>query len=188
MHTLILVKHSLPEIDPETPAAEWSLSDEGRVRCMPLAVALAVHEPGVVIASREPKAAETGRIVAERLGLVYRLHNGLQEHDRCGEPFGSRVGFEERVRMLLTQPSALVMGRETADAAHARFAAAVDEITLANPSQTIAVVTHGTVISLFAARANRTDPFALWRRLGLPSFVVLALPDFRLLEVVETVL
>ena len=36
MQTLILVKHSLPEIDPSVPANEWRLSCEGRRRARKL--------------------------------------------------------------------------------------------------------------------------------------------------------
>ena len=36
---LILVKHSLPVIDPEKPAHQWKLSPEGKKRCIPLAQA-----------------------------------------------------------------------------------------------------------------------------------------------------
>ncbi len=43
------------------------------------------------------------------------------------------------------------------------------------------------MISLFVARHAAVEPFPLWRRLGLPSFVVLAVPALALLEVIERV-
>ena len=46
----------------------------------------------------------------------------------------------------------------------------------------VIVVCHGTVISLFVAEQESTDPLLLWAKLGLPSFVVLSRPDLRLLE------
>ncbi len=49
------------------------------------------------------------------------------------------------------------------------------------------IVKHGTVITLFTARANGIEPFIFWKQLGLPSCVVLELPDFRLAGVIETV-
>ena len=38
---------------------------------------------------------------------------------------------------------------------------------------------------MFVARRNNFDPYELWSRLGLPSLVVLELPDYRAVEVVD---
>jgi hypothetical protein len=43
------------------------------------------------------------------------------------------------------------------------------------------------VIALFVAQHTRLPALPLWQRLGLPSFVVLTLPEFGLVEVVEDV-
>jgi hypothetical protein len=32
----VLVRHSVPEVDPARPAEEWRLSEEGRARCAAL--------------------------------------------------------------------------------------------------------------------------------------------------------
>jgi broad specificity phosphatase PhoE len=52
-----------------------------------------------------------------------------------------------------------------------------------HPNQNLAIVAHGTVISLFVSRLTNADPFLLWKRLGLPSFVVLSLPDSQIIAV-----
>jgi hypothetical protein len=49
------------------------------------------------------------------------------------------------------------------------------------------MVSHGTVISLFVAECARIDPYDLWRKLELPSYVVLSLPELQLLDVVGSV-
>ena len=49
------------------------------------------------------------------------------------------------------------------------------------------VVTHGTVMTLYAAALAGVEPKRLWRRLGTPSFVVLGLPDLDVRCVVERV-
>lgn len=51
----------------------------------------------------------------------------------------------------------------------------------------LAIIAHGTVIALFVAQRATVDPFDLWRRLGLPSLIVLSLPNCELLEIVECV-
>ena len=104
MSFLILVKHSLPVIDPKVPAAYWELSDKGRQRCIPLAAALAVYHPGRVFTSREPKAIETGQIVASRLNLPCTPVGDLHEHRRLMLPFASRPEFEAGIAQFFAEP------------------------------------------------------------------------------------
>ena len=186
MRHLILVKHSLPDTDQAVPAAEWRLGNEGRRRCAALAERLVAYQPTAIVTSIEPKAAETGALVAARLGVPVSSAPGLHEHDRRGVPFAPQQDFEVAVERFFTHPDRLVFGAETANAAGERFASAVNRTLTAYSTGTIAIVAHGTVISLFVARRTGVDGFALWRRLGLPSFVVLSLPDLRLVTTVET--
>lgn len=187
MPELILVRHSHPEILPTVPANQWLLSDEGRQRCRPLADRLALHRPDVIVTSLEPKAVETGQIVAHRLGKPFESADGLHEHDRSEVTFGSKERFEAKVARFFAQPEQLVFGRETADQAHQRFAQAVTSVIRTHPHKNVAVVTHGTVMTLFVSRAVGLEPFPFWKRLGLPAFAVLSLPGFDLVTVVEDV-
>jgi broad specificity phosphatase PhoE len=175
---LILIRHSLPEIIPTLPASQWHLSDEGRRRCRALADELAVYRPQVIVTSVEPKAVETGRLVADRLGLPCEVSPGLHEHERPEVVFGTREQFEASVAEFFVRPGALVFGAETAGQAHARFRRAVDDALAQYPERTVVIVTHGTVMTLFVAWANELEPFPFWQRLGLPAFVVLSRPDF----------
>lgn len=176
MARLLLIKHSLPELIHSQPAAMWRLSAEGRTRCEALAAAVAPYQPAQVFASVEPKAAETAHLLAAQLGLPWQAAPGLHEHERRTTPWLDAPEFAAQVARCFAQPSTLVLGEETADQAHSRFAAAVDGLVAAHPGRTLAVVAHGTVISLYVARANGLDPLPLWQQLALPSFVVLELP------------
>jgi len=88
---------------------------------------------------------------------------------------------------VFENPSELVFGRETADQARERFEAAIHRIVSEHAGQDISIVSHGTVISLFAATVLDIDPYCLWSRLELPSYLTFTLPTFRLEEVVEAV-
>ena len=76
------------------------------------------------------------------------------------------------------------MGCETAHQASQRFGRAMATVLCQHAEQNIIVFTHGTVLSLFVARATGLEPLTLWQRLGLPSFVVLTLPQLELVKVV----
>jgi broad specificity phosphatase PhoE len=184
---LILIKHSLPDIAPDVPASRWRLSDAGRLRCHALAERVASYQPGLVVASLEPKAQETGSLLAAHLHAPFETAAGLHEHDRSNVGFLATARFEEAVAAFFERPDELILGRETADQARDRFVRAVDAVIAQHRDGTLAIVAHGTVISLFVAHRSGLAPFPLWKRLDLPSFVVLSLPSFELLETVERV-
>src|SRR5436190_12024140 len=86
MRKMILIKHAAPEVVPDVPSERWRLSEAGRQRCAPLAEAIRPHAPGLIVSSLEPKAAETGELVAARLGVAFETAEGLHEHDRSNVP------------------------------------------------------------------------------------------------------
>lgn len=185
MPHLILVKHAMPAIEPAVPASRWLLSEQGRADALALAEALAPYEPVQIVSSLEPKAEETARIVARRLGLDHATRPDLHEHDRREVGFLGDQAFQEAVAAFFRRPEELVMGAETAEAAGARFEAVVDAVVREAAHGTVVVVAHGTVISLYLARKAGMDPHELWKRLGLPSYVVLDLPALGAVRVVE---
>ncbi len=182
MSTLILVKHSLPEIVENIPAREWKLSLEGRKRCKKLADRLTIYKPDRIVSSVEPKARETAELIAEELGLSVVVIEDLHEHDRRQVGFLPKEKFEELVHEFFARPDELLFGSETADQAYARFQSAVDLVLSQFPNQVIVVVAHGTVISLFVSRFTGLSGLSLWKELGLPSFVVLDLESRALIS------
>lgn len=172
-NSLILVKHSLPDIVENIPARQWHLSEEGKLRAERLAYRLSLIKPDVLVASPEPKAEETAQIMGRELGLEVRTIENLHEHDRSNSAYLSRHEFQNALREFFLRPDQLVFGNETANQAHGRFSKTVHGILESNKNQTVAVVTHGTVISLFVSRLIDVSAFTLWKELGLPSIVVL---------------
>ena len=184
---LVLVKHSLPDIIPTVPAHQWHLSEIGRLRCKTLAEQVARHSPHCIVSSSEPKAIETAQIMASHLNRTCQVIAGLHEHDRSNVEWGGKEQFEAQVAQFFRYPQRLVMGKETAAQAHERFAQAVSSVIRAHPSRNIAIVAHGTVITLLVAQAVGLEPFGFWQRLGLASFVVLSLPKMEWVTVVENI-
>ena len=187
---LILVKHAMPQVDVETPAHEWRLHPEGIAAASVLAERLtgARYTPERIVASLEPKATQTGSIIAERLHLPFATVDGLHEHDRRAAGFLERKVFEARMRDLFAHPDSVVFGSESASAALTRFTAAVDRaISEDTGDGDVVIVTHGTVMSLFVATRSHVDATALWTSLGLPSYIALELPNYRIIEVVPTI-
>jgi broad specificity phosphatase PhoE len=182
---LILVKHSLPEVVEGIPAREWTLSEEGRIRSRELAGKLMPYQAEIIVSSVESKARETASILAENLGLEFQEVEGLHEHDRSGSPYYSKSEFQSLVQKFFVKPSELIFGNETAVAALTRFRLAIDYVLNTFSEKNLAIVAHGTVISLYVAWLTGCNGYNLWKELGLPSFVVLDIQSKTLIETVN---
>jgi broad specificity phosphatase PhoE len=178
---LILVKHSLPQIEEDHPANMWMLSEEGRLRAHSLAEQLEELKPEVVVSSNEPKARETAEILARLLKLDMKIFPDLQEHDRSNESYLPHKVFQASIRDFFQKPNELVFGNETANQAYTRFYRAVHSVLSENINKTVVIVTHGTVISLFVSRLTGSSDLELWNQLGLPSYIALDLQSSNLI-------
>jgi broad specificity phosphatase PhoE len=186
MRKLILIKHARPAVDPSVAAEEWQLSPEGREGAGGLIERLRPYAFSRLFSSGEPKALQTAQLIGAALARPVEQVSGLEEHDRRDVPHMESREFISMMALLFSQPERLVLGNETADEAYARFDEAIDG-TIEREAGDVAVVTHGTVISLFSQRRAKVEPFGLWRRMGLPSFIVFEMPAWRVAEVCERV-
>lgn len=175
MTKLIFIRHANPAIDEHKPAHEWPLSDVGRERSRLMADHLRDLGLDRIVASEEMKAAETGQMVAEILGIPFETMPGLHEHVRPKANWMGREQFETQVAALFNRPNELVMGAETADEAHERFSTAVQAALERYPNQTLAIATHGTVMTLYIARLTGIEPVAFWKSIGMPAFTIVDL-------------
>ena len=188
MPKLILAKHAAPEVVPDISSEQWRLSERGRASCAALAEALRPHAPSVIIASEEPKARETAELVAKQLAVTWATAPELHEHDRRGVPHMRSSEFISHVELMLRKRGERVLGNESADDALGRFRGALCDVLAKHAEETVAVVSHGTVIALYVAEHTEDHTsFELWRKLGLPSFVVLSRPELRVESIVDRI-
>ena len=187
MRHLVLIKHARPQVDPAITSEEWRLGKEGTDGAARLIDPLRRFSFDRIYSSNEPKAAQTAQILADGFDKTVKPVADLREHDRRNVPHMDSREFISHVALFFRDPARLVLGNETADRAYARFAAAVDAIVQRESTSDVAIVAHGTVISLFAHRRANQEPFALWRAMGLPSLIVLEIPTWRVIELIERV-
>lgn len=187
MAKLTLIKHASPQQEPGVSPHDWKLSAAGREKAAALAERLRVHAPAIIFTSDEPKAVETAEIIAQALGVPHEVAADLHEHDRINVPQMPTREFISSMALFFKRPTELVLGRETAEQARRRMTVAMDRILAENERRDVAVVTHGTVLALYLAPLLEGDEFDLWRRLGLPSYVVLDGEKMETVEIVERV-
>src|SRR5262245_49709663 len=130
MANLILIKHATPMKDPDRPAHEWELSEDGRTQAVRLAKELqtANFAIDVVATSDEPKAEETAQIIAAEFDRPMQVVKELAEHDRSNVPVMPTREFISSVAQFFGEPNRLVLGRETARDAKTRIARAIEQI------------------------------------------------------------
>lgn len=184
---LILVRHGAPQIDIEQPSDTWPLSEEGRAATVRLVERLRPHAPDLIVSSTEPKASQTAYLLAVALDADFQTAEGLEEHHRRKVAYLDQGTFEEKVRDLFRNPDKKVFGEETANQAADRFSKAVKTVQRFNPTRRLAVVSHGTVISLWLERNAGADGLVTWNMLGLPSFVVYDRKTKKVIELVDKV-
>lgn len=166
--TLLLVRHAEPHIVPERPAGTWHLNNAGRAGARGLVPCLAPERPDIVVTSREPKAQETGAIIADALGLPLREHDGLGEQGGDTVPWiESAEDFRAAVRAHFDEPSGVVLGAESADDAAARFARAVAD--LPPDVRCPILVSHGRIMVSYLASVLGVDAWPIWADLRLPD-------------------
>lgn len=165
----------MPLIDERFPASTWHLSDAGRYKCEDLRESLFQFFPANVYSSSEPKAIETAQLSTSSYSIdQINIDRRLNEHYRETYKFQSQIQFETHIKEFFDYPDRRIFGEETADEAYIRFNTAIQEI-LSNgtPAQHSLIFSHGTVISLWVSRFLDISPFPLWRRLTLPSYIVI---------------
>ncbi len=167
MAGLLLIRHAETAVSAAILSYEWGLTVDGRLQAKRFAHKLPIP-PDRLYNSEEDKAVETGRILADQFGIRCQTIVGVQEHDRTGVPYyPSRADFEAKIADFFTNPDQLVFGRERATEAFSRFSRAV---TALPQKKMTAVVSHGTVITLFICHHNPTlNPIEFWHKLTMPS-------------------
>ncbi|WP_087003521.1 histidine phosphatase family protein [Rhizobium sullae] len=170
---IVLVRHSIPAIEENTPSIDWRLSAAGEAAAIKLAKNLSGFSVKEIISSPEKKAHQTATLIADRLGLPVRIDPDFREHGRSKVGYIARGDFEAGITRLLENPHQLTFGDESADAVFNRMKQAVARARMAQSGGDLMIVSHGTAMSIYAARVLSVDPLAFWRSLSIPTAIVL---------------
>ncbi|MCY1702801.1 MULTISPECIES: histidine phosphatase family protein [Deinococcus] len=180
--TLHLVRHAKPALDPARPSHEWHLAP-GALDGLPALLETLSPRPEVVVCSTEPKAQATAEALAAALGVSCCTMLGLHEQLRYTVPLYSHPSdFQAAMRRFFQCPAEVVSGEESANIARERFTAALHAVMAVHLQSSVAVVTHGTVRSLYVAHANTgLDAYTLWQQQQLLDTLSVEWPGGRLL-------
>jgi len=180
MRPVYLIRHASPNVQPNVPAADWTLSDRGIAEAERLAEEAQSWDLRALYTSAESKAKATALIIGDACGLDAGVVQGIEEL-RFDEWIGNADAFSAAVRSILEQPDTSMRGAERASAAAIRFA---DAMRIVEQGELpAAVVSHGRVMTAYLGRVlHLEDPFALWRSIPMPGWALLDLDGPQLVE------
>lgn len=176
MNTLVLIRHAETQPIDGISAHDWQLTEQGMQASQQLARQLTAFQLGAIYTSTEAKAITTGAIIAEMLNIPCQTAPDLQETRRDAADLLTREAFQQAVHTAMQQPDEQHFGEETFAAARDRFLNRTVQLLAAHPAESIALVSHGRVLSMVLAHLLGDDPVAIWSDLTMPDYLAFPVP------------
>ena len=161
---LIIVRHALPESEKRDDGpADPPLSPLGLQQAEATADLLATEGVDHVVTSTMQRAIQTGRPLADRLGLTPERLGDLKESDyrrNSYTPVEEMSADHEVIREFLNDP--LSMFADGYEAFRDRVTVALDAVVADNRGRTVAVFCHAMVVGVYLQTLlDLNDPFAV---------------------------
>ena len=178
MMPITFLRHFSTEVDPETPQAEWELSEEGK-RQQEEFIEGKDFDHDVVYSSPEKKALETAQKISEEEDIPLIVSSDLKEVDRSEEGFiEEHEEYVEMVGEFLEKEAEF--GWEEFEEVHGRLESFAETV---EDEKDVLAVTHGMILSTFLPDLFGKERFEFWQRLDFGATYEVAPADVR--EVVK---
>lgn len=184
---LLLVRHAPTVPVSGVKASEWALAPGALAEArrlgeelLALLASRGAQPPARLVSSYEPKAELTAEALAEVFGVERTVADGLEEHHRPERNLLAKSDWLALIKRFFEQPEDVLFGLESALEARRRISAAV-AASAEGAEGGVAIVTHGTVLTLLLAEPNSLDPFDLWRSLRMPEAFLVSWPKLRIM-------
>ncbi|GIV96306.1 MAG: hypothetical protein KatS3mg057_0963 [Herpetosiphonaceae bacterium] len=170
---LYLIRHAPVTLLPDRPAPEWPLTGEGRALAERLAEAPVWRNLELVASSPEAKALNTAEPIAAAAGLTVRIEEELREVRREGTPVVGWEAYKAMVAAFFASPGQSVHGWEPGGVARQRIVSCINRL-LAETQGSLALVSHGLILSLYLASLTGLDIPNLeeWAAIPLPAVAI----------------
>lgn len=165
-NTFIFLRHGQTLKDPRVTAVEWGLTDEAKSSLNNLIEDPIFEKIDHLYSSTESKAKKTAEPFAKKFSLKVEVLDGLDEVHR-GEVYLSDDEFKRLKQEKLEDRDSNLDRGETSNEALSRFINAISEIDSKHHSESILVVSHGTVLALFFSHIKNdfSNIFDYWENM-----------------------
>lgn len=170
MPYLYLIRHPLTHVDPTRPSAEWELSEQGRQQVGALLAAPFWRSVTALYSSEQMKALGPAKMIAEHYRIPVTGLSGVAEVHRDKQVYRTTSAHHLVLEAFFRAPDKVIEGWERARDALDRFVYSVKEIHAAHPNESIALLSHGTILTLYTAYLDRQPPtLARWAKIGFTT-------------------
>jgi 2,3-bisphosphoglycerate-dependent phosphoglycerate mutase len=168
MTQLFLIRHARSRMMGDA-AERWPLSEKGRREASILARQDFWRQVELVFSSPEPKALQTAEPAARRWSIPLQIVDCLHELRR---PRLIR-NYRRAIARIFKDPEKSIADMEPAARAAERITRCLKELVTAHPNRTLAVVSHGLVLTLFLAQLEgRWPTVAEWQAVPFTGLIV----------------
>jgi broad specificity phosphatase PhoE len=183
MPYLYLVRHPRTHVDPSRNPHDWGLSEQGQIQVNALLDATFWQGVSAVYASTQNKASEPARVIGTRYKIPVTALAALSEVQRGTENFISASEFDQQLSRFFSSPNVSVAGWERATDALHRFDSTVENIRLSHKGKSFAVISHGTILSLYYSKLMGKSPMIdVWRTIGFAAVATVDLTTNQLIH------
>lgn len=161
MATIYLIRHA----EATGQSADAPLTPAGRVKAQLLAASLAGVGIRRIMASPFLRAQQTATPLAERLGLPVETDDRLVERRLSENP---SPDWMKMLESSFEDPDLRFPGGESSREARSRALAIVAEAIEGGPD-TLAIVTHGNLLTLLLSHYDQSLGFACWMHMSNPD-------------------
>jgi broad specificity phosphatase PhoE len=170
MPYLYLIRHPRTHVDPTRPPHEWQLSEQGRAQVKALAAASFWQQVTGLYSSDQPKAMGAAGTIGAQHQIPVGSLAGLAEVSRGHEVYHSAGDYDKILGQFFAFPDHAIAGWERGTDALRRFANSVNYIINQHPNQSIALLSHGTILTLYTAMLDQHPPtLARWRSISFAT-------------------
>ena len=176
MPYLYLIRHPHTRVDPARQPHEWDLSDLGLEQVKALSKAPFWTCVRGLYASPQPKALIPAKIFGSEYGLPVTAMPELAEIGRGPAGYISAADYHALLQRFFSEPNARIAGWEQSQSALDRFHSAVQKIIGKPPNQSVAILSHGTILTLYTAMLDNAQPtLERWRAIDFAAVSVVDL-------------
>lgn len=170
----IFIRHSKTDRSPFVPITQWGLSDDGIELAKELSQKTVIQNLNVLYTSLQTKALETAVLLAKPNATPIKTDDRLTEVTSFTGPFEPDFNvYTKNVHDYYSGAIERIGTGETKAEALSRFMTALKAIAKTETgSETIGIVTHGNILSLFAAQYKDVDSYELHTQIKQPDIAV----------------
>jgi broad specificity phosphatase PhoE len=183
MPYLYLVRHPRTHVDPSRNSHDWGLSEQGHQQVKALVDASFWQSVTAIYTSTQNKSIEPARFIANRYKLPVTVLAGLSEVHRGAEDFISASEFDQQMSRFFESPTNSIGGWERGVDALQRFENAIDGIRQSQSNRSFALISHGTILTLYYAKLLGKQPsIDIWRTIGFATVATVDLANNELVH------